>query len=157
MTLHTYNPTTNVPTKYQLPTLYSCWDIARTRFYRSSSLWQGQRSNQGHIMTLHTHNPQPMSLPRINFLHLAVSEIQTEQIFSRCPPAHLDTVDKSNTQTDFKGCRVKMFGASDLGVSQNAWSSKCLETLGIFMKCLSESGISPCEMLQNQCFFLSNR
>ena len=37
---------TNIPTKYQLPTPYSFRDIARTRFYRSRSLQQGQRSNQ---------------------------------------------------------------------------------------------------------------
>ena len=50
-------PQTNVPTKYQLPTPYSFRDIARTRFYRSSSLPQGQRSNQGQTMTLHTYTP----------------------------------------------------------------------------------------------------
>ena len=38
-------PLTNIPTKYQLPTPYSLGDIARTRFYRSRSLWQGQRSH----------------------------------------------------------------------------------------------------------------
>ena len=36
----------NVPTKYQFPTPYGFQDIARTRFYRSRSLQQGQRSNQ---------------------------------------------------------------------------------------------------------------
>ena len=36
------HPLTNVPTKYQLPTSYAFQDIARTRFYRSRSLWQGQ-------------------------------------------------------------------------------------------------------------------
>ena len=36
------HPLTNVPTKYQLPTCYGFRDIARTRFYRSRSLWQGQ-------------------------------------------------------------------------------------------------------------------
>ena len=51
------HPLTNVPTKYQLPTPYSFRDIARTRFYRSRSLRQGQRSNQGHTMTLHTYTP----------------------------------------------------------------------------------------------------
>ena len=66
---------TNVPTKYQLPTPYSFQDIARTRFYRSSSLQQGQRSNQGHTMMLHTYYPQPMSSPSISFLHLTVSEV----------------------------------------------------------------------------------
>ena len=35
-------PLTNVPTKYQLPTSYGFRDIARTRFYRSRSLRQGQ-------------------------------------------------------------------------------------------------------------------
>ena len=48
-------PLTNVPTKHQLSTPYSFRDIARTRFYRSRSLWQ--RSNQGHTMTLHTYTP----------------------------------------------------------------------------------------------------
>ena len=51
------HPLTNVPTNYQLPTPHGFQDIARTRFYRSSSLRQGQRSNQGHAMTLHTHYP----------------------------------------------------------------------------------------------------
>ena len=50
-------PLTNVPTKYQLPTPYGFRDIARTRFNRSRSPLQGQRSNQGHTMTLHTYNP----------------------------------------------------------------------------------------------------
>ena len=51
------HPPTNVPTKYQLPTPYSFRDIAWTRFYRSRSLRQGQRSNQGHTMMLHTYIP----------------------------------------------------------------------------------------------------
>ena len=42
-------PSTNVPTKYKLPTPYSLRDITWTRFYRSRSLLQGQRSNQGHM------------------------------------------------------------------------------------------------------------
>ena len=77
MTLHIYllQLLTNLPTKYQLPTPYGFQGIARTIFYRSRSLLQDQRSNQGHTMTLHTYNPQPMSLPSINFLHLTVSEI----------------------------------------------------------------------------------
>ena len=32
-------------------------------------------------MTLHTYNPQPISLPSINFLHLTVSEILSGQDF----------------------------------------------------------------------------
>ena len=51
------HPLTNVPTKYQLPTPNSFRDIVRTRFYRSRSLRQGQRSNQGYTMTLHTYTP----------------------------------------------------------------------------------------------------
>ena len=50
-------PLTNVPTKHQLPTPYGFRDIARTRFYRSRSLRQGHRSNQGQTMTLHTYTP----------------------------------------------------------------------------------------------------
>ena len=48
---------TNVPTKYKHPTPYGFRDIARITFYRSRSLWQGQRSNQGQTMTLHTYTP----------------------------------------------------------------------------------------------------
>ena len=55
--LHIYYPLTNVLTKYQLPTPYSFRNIARTRFYRSSSLQQGERSNQGHTMMLHIYYP----------------------------------------------------------------------------------------------------
>ena len=51
------HPLTNIPTKYQLPTPYGFRDIARTRFSNSRSLRQGQRSNQGHFMTLHTYTP----------------------------------------------------------------------------------------------------
>ena len=50
-------PLPNVPTKHQLPTPYSFRDIARTRFYRSRLLWQGQRSNRGQSMTLYTYTP----------------------------------------------------------------------------------------------------
>ena len=51
------HPLTNIPTKYQLPIPYGFRDIARTRFYRSRSLRQGQRSNQGQTMTLHNYTP----------------------------------------------------------------------------------------------------
>ena len=85
-------PLTNVPAKYQLPTPYGCRDIDRTRFLNSRSLRQGQRSNQGQTMTLHTYTPQPLSLPSMNFLHLTVPEIQLGQTISRhppnCPPGH---------------------------------------------------------------------
>ena len=48
---------TNVPTKYQLPTPFDFPDIAQTRFYNLRSPRQGQRSNQGRTMTLHTYTP----------------------------------------------------------------------------------------------------
>ena len=43
-------------TQYQIPTHYGFQDIPRTRFYRSRSLQQGLRSNQGHTMTMHTYS-----------------------------------------------------------------------------------------------------
>ena len=70
---------TNIPTNYQLPTPYGFQDIARTRFYRSRSLQQGQRSNQDHKMMLHTYNTKLISLPSINFLHLMVSKIYPDK------------------------------------------------------------------------------
>ena len=51
----TYTPLTNVPTKCQPSTPYGIQEMAQTRFYRSRSLRQGQRSNQGHTMTRHTY------------------------------------------------------------------------------------------------------
>ena len=52
-------------------------DTAWTRFSNSRSLQQGQRSNQGHTMTLHTYTP--------NQGPYKVSP-------SSRPPAHLDTM-----------------------------------------------------------------
>ena len=75
------HPLTIVPTKYQLPTPYGFRDIARTRFYRSRSLQQGQRSNQGQTMMLHTYTPQPMSLPSINFYTLRFPRYSLDKIF----------------------------------------------------------------------------
>ena len=60
------HPLTNVPTKYQLPTPYNFRDIAWTRFYKSGSPQQGQRSNQDHTMTLHTYPPPPTPHPPTN-------------------------------------------------------------------------------------------
>ena len=40
--------------------------MAWTRFQRLRSLQQGQRSNLGHTMTLHTYTLQPVSLTSIN-------------------------------------------------------------------------------------------
>ena len=48
-------PTINnqCPNKYQFPTHYRFQDTVQTRFDRSRSLQQGQRSNQGHTMMWH--------------------------------------------------------------------------------------------------------
>ena len=60
-------------------------------------------------MTLHTYNPELMSLPSINILHLTVSEIQPGQAFSslrpRRPSRH--AMGENNTRTALKGCGVK--------------------------------------------------
>ena len=79
--IHLRTPPTNVPPKCQPSTPYGIQEIAQTRFYRSRSLRQGQRSNQGHTMTLHNYNPPPVYLSSINFLHLNVSEISLGQGF----------------------------------------------------------------------------
>ena len=55
-------PLTNVSTNFQLPTPYGFRDIARTRFYRSRSLQQGKRSNQGHTM-MFAHLQPPTNVP----------------------------------------------------------------------------------------------
>ena len=55
--LMTSNMTLTVLKPTQLPTPYGFRDTPRTRFYRSRSLQQGQRSNQGQTMTLHTYTP----------------------------------------------------------------------------------------------------
>ena len=100
---------TNVPAKYQLSTPYSSRDIARTRFSNSRSLRQGQRSNQGQTMTLHTYTAQLMSLPSMNFLHLTVSEIQPGQTISRRPTVRPSGHHgENNTPTALNGCGVKM-------------------------------------------------
>ena len=58
--MHTFiyiHPLSNVPTKYQPSTPYGIQDKAQSRFYRSRSLRQDQRSNQGHTMMIHTYTP----------------------------------------------------------------------------------------------------
>ena len=86
-------PPNNVPTNYQLPTIYGFRDIARTKFKMPRLLQQDQRSNQGHTLTPHTYNPQPISLSSINFLHFTVFD----KLYSRHPPI----------QTPLQGCRDK--------------------------------------------------
>ena len=53
--------------------IYLC-DISR-------SLQQGQRSNQGYTLMLHTYTPYLISLTSINFLHLTDSKIHHRQDF----------------------------------------------------------------------------
>ena len=55
-------------------------------------------------MTLHTYNPQPITLPSINLLYLTISMIQTGQIF---PAARPVTMDENNTPTALTGCVIK--------------------------------------------------
>ena len=55
---HLQSPT-NVPSTFQLLTSYGCQDIADKKYYRSRSLQQGQRSNPGHTVMMHTYNSQP--------------------------------------------------------------------------------------------------
>ena len=133
-------PLTNVPATYQLPTPYGCRDIAQTRFSNSRSLRQGQRSNQGQTMTLHTYIPQPMSLPSMNFLHLTVSEIQSGQTISRRPPTHLpahpDTMGENNTPRALKGCGIKMMisglGTKKLTLPVNRFPWYCFYILKVY-------------------------
>ena len=55
---------------YRVSTSYTLWlpRCSQTRFYRSRSRLQCQRSNQSHIMTLQTYNPHPLSLPSITYI-----------------------------------------------------------------------------------------
>ena len=80
-------PPTNVPISTSYTLRFPIY--TRTRFSNSRSLRQGQRSSQGHTMTLHTYTFQLMSLLSINFLQLTVSEIQPGE---------------NNTLTALKGC-----------------------------------------------------
>ena len=61
-------PQTNRPTMGQIPTPYSFGDIALTGFSKSRLLQQGQRSYQGHTMTMYTYTHQLMSPLSMNFL-----------------------------------------------------------------------------------------
>ena len=61
-------PLTNVHTKNQLPTLYGFRDIARTKFFKGKVLWQDPKPNQGHTMTLHSYNPEPINLQSASYI-----------------------------------------------------------------------------------------
>ena len=76
-------PLTNVPTEYQLPRPYGCRDLARTRFYRSRLLWQGQRSNQSHTMTLHTYNPNQCAYHVTIYYTLRLPRYSLDKVKSR--------------------------------------------------------------------------
>ena len=90
------HPLTNVPTKYQLPTPYSFRDIARTRFFRSRSLQQGQRSNEG--QTMHVLNIPSMAFCLLCFnVFLYYSMIVNEMMVSPgCTWNTLHTRKKAN-------------------------------------------------------------
>ena len=76
-------PLTNVPAKYQLPTHSGFCDIPQTRISHSRSLRQGQRSNQGHTMRLHT-NPRT-NIP-IKYQHLTTSGFLRYSLDKLFPP-----------------------------------------------------------------------
>ena len=96
---------TNVPTKYQLPTPYCFKDIVQTRFYRSRSLRQGQRSNQGRTMRsmmLHTYTPYAMSPSTsytLQFLRYSPDKFFPATSPPEHPNAHRDTMGENNTPT----------------------------------------------------------
>ena len=77
--------------------------------------------------------PQPMSLPSINFLHLMVSEIQPRQTFYRHPTTHPpkdsssypNTMNENNTQPDLKGCGVKITNFLTTLTPRNLKGSYC--------------------------------
>ena len=83
---------TSVSTKYQLPTPYSFPDIGQKIHYRSTSLKQGQRSNQGHTMMCHALNSLPMSLPHMNFLEFMVYRSRSLQQGQRSNQGHIMTL-----------------------------------------------------------------
>ena len=86
---------------------YRFRDIVRTRFERSRSQQVGQRSNQGHTMTLHTYTPQSMSLPSISSNTLEFPRYSPDKLLPAAqPPAHPDTIGENNTHTALKGCGV---------------------------------------------------
>ena len=57
MRLHTYNPPPMSLSSINYLHLTVSEILPESRFYRSRSLRQGQRSNQGQTMTLHTYTP----------------------------------------------------------------------------------------------------
>ena len=88
------------------------------------------RSNQGHIMTLHTYTPLPMCLPSINFLYLC----SPDKLFPADPrPVHLETMRENNTLTALKGCGVKITNMPR--ISHNSRKQKGVYSLTNFTKC----------------------
>ena len=118
-----------------------------------------ERSNQGHTMTLHTYTPYPMSLPRINFLHLMVSEIHAGQTSSRHPPTHPDTMGENNTPTALKGCGVKTIPVLGLIFSYLIPDSQhCLNSLVLRCLPLSYCGEITMNLMSfKACVFLRTR
>ena len=71
----------NVSTKYQLPTSYGFRDITWTRFYTSRTLQQGERSNQGHFIMLHTYSPNQYPYQAITSYILLFLRYSPDKIF----------------------------------------------------------------------------
>ena len=103
---HQQTPT-NVPIRYQLPTSYSFQEMARTRFYRWRSLWQGQIKVTPWCAHLHPLNKAPTKyqlLTPYSFWDTALTNFFPLPVQT---PAHLDTMAENNTLTVLKGCGVK--------------------------------------------------
>ena len=85
-------PSTPYQSFYKVSTSYaSCFPrhnqqnlkTQSTKFKGSRSLPQGQKLNQCHTMTLHTHTTQPISLQHINFIHHAAFSDTPQTRFER--------------------------------------------------------------------------
>ena len=58
------------------------WRLGTIKILLQLELWHG------HITTLHTYNPQPMSPPSMNILYLMVSEREPAKILQTTGPTH---------------------------------------------------------------------
>ena len=74
------HPLTNVSAKCQPSTPYGIKEINPDKILKLTvTMTRSKVKSRGHTITLHTYNPQPMSLQSINFLHLTFSKIQPRQ------------------------------------------------------------------------------
>ena len=134
-------PPTNVSTKYQLPTLHRFPHIARTRYYKSRSLQQGQKSNQDHTMMFHTVQPlsnDPAKYQLPNFTAFAILHGQNckvrvtltrSKVTSRShhDVAHLQPPTK--VPTKYHSLHIRAAIISDFGATVAEWEHSRLPPL----------------------------